>query len=188
MLDKLKDLPSGMAEAFANSFAKGTESLLAQQAKKLASRKDFPPVLPEPLKEETPLLYRKGKKRAMTGLEIAQEQEQDALRQRRRNDKAAAASAAADSQLEAWEQEKREGEDLVEAAWVADTQLQLSQLSYLDADADADGDQHPKSSSSSDALEDAADNEVESPAKLGSQAQPVEISDRDSDDKPRRSS
>jgi hypothetical protein len=193
VLDKLKDLPPSIAKAFANSFAKGTESLLAQQAKKLASRKDFPPVLPEPLKEETPLLYRKGKKRAMTGLEIAQEQEQDALRQRRRNDKAAAASAAADSQLEAWEQEKREREDLVEAAWVADTQLQLSQLSYLDANADADGDQHPKSSSSSDASEDAADDEVESPAELGGQAQPVEISssdeisDRDGDDEPRRS-
>ena len=77
----------------------------------------------------------------------------------------------------------------MEAAWVADTQLQLSQLSYLDADADADGDQHPKSSSSSDALEDAADNEVESPAKLGSQAQPVEISSsNESDSELRRSS
>src|SRR5271170_245458 len=80
VLDKLKDLPPSMAEAFADSFTKGTESLLAQQAKKLASRKDFPPLLPEPLKEETPLLYRKGKKRAMTGEELAQEQEQDALR------------------------------------------------------------------------------------------------------------
>jgi hypothetical protein len=194
VLDKLKDLPPSMAEAFADSFAKGTESLLAQQAKKLASRKDFPPVLPEPLKEETPLLYRKGEKRAMTGEELAREQEQDALRQRRRNDKAAAASAAADSQLEAWEQEKRERQDLVEAAWVADTQLQLSQLSYLDADSDADGDQHPKSSSSSDASEDAANDKVEAPAELGSQAQPVEISsndeisDRDGDDEPRRSS
>jgi MULE transposase-like protein len=205
VLDKLKDLPPGMAEAFADSFTKGTESLLAQQAKKLASRKDFPPVLPEPLKEETPLLYRKGKKRAMTGEELAQEREQDALRQRRRNDKAAAASAAADLQLEAWEQEKREREDLVEAAWVADTQLQLSQLSYQDADADADEDQpdadlhqHPKSSSSEYASEDAADDEVEAPAELGSQAQPVEISssdeissdeisDRDGDDEPRRS-
>jgi hypothetical protein len=115
------------------------------------------------------------------------------LRQCRCNDKAAAASAAADSQLEVWEQEKREREDLIEAAWVADTQLQLSQLSYLDANADADGDQHPKSSSSSDALDDAANDEVEAPAELGSQAQPVEISssdeisDCDTDDEPRRS-
>jgi hypothetical protein len=76
----------------------------------------------------------------------------------------------------------------------------------LDADADADedqldadGDQHLKSSSLEDALEDAADDEVEAPTELGSQAQPVEISssdeissdeisDRDSDDEPRRSS
>ena len=47
----------------------------------------------------------------------------------------------------------REEERLVEAAWVADTQLQLSQLSYLDADEDQ------QSSSSSDAARDAADNE-----------------------------
>jgi hypothetical protein len=30
VLDKLKSLPPRMAEAFANEFAKGTESLLAQ--------------------------------------------------------------------------------------------------------------------------------------------------------------
>jgi hypothetical protein len=63
---------------------------------------------------------------------------------------------------------------MVEAAWVADTQLQLSQLSYLDADADRDRPDadvhHPKSSSPSDASEDAADDEVEAPAGLGSQA------------------
>jgi hypothetical protein len=70
VLDKLKSLPPGMAESFADSFAKGADSLLAQQDKKLASRKEFPATLPEPLIEETPLLYRKGKRRAMTGLGI----------------------------------------------------------------------------------------------------------------------
>jgi hypothetical protein len=45
VLDKLKDLPLSIAKAFADSFTKGIESLLAQQAKKLASRKDFPLVL-----------------------------------------------------------------------------------------------------------------------------------------------
>jgi hypothetical protein len=37
-----------MAESFANLFTKGTESLLAQQGKQLASRKEFPPTLPAP--------------------------------------------------------------------------------------------------------------------------------------------
>ena len=37
VLDKLKSLPPGLAESVANSFAKGTESLLAVQDKKLAS-------------------------------------------------------------------------------------------------------------------------------------------------------
>jgi hypothetical protein len=56
-----------------------------------------------------------------------------------------------------WEEEKLAEERMVEAAWVADTQLQLSQLSYLDADLHKD--QQSQSSSSSDALVDAADSE-----------------------------
>jgi hypothetical protein len=75
VIDKLRSLPPEMAESFANTFAKGADSLLAQQEKKLASRKEFPPMLPEPLVEESPLLYRKGKRRAITGLEIAEEKE-----------------------------------------------------------------------------------------------------------------
>jgi hypothetical protein len=88
---------------------------------------------------------------------------------------------------------------LVEAAWVADTQLQLSQLSYLDADndqlEDADRDQQEQSPSSLDASLDASDNEDDArpSCQLGSQAQPLEISssksgsDSDSDSEPRRS-
>jgi len=44
-----------MAESFANSFAKGTKSLLAQQEKQLVNRKDLPPMLLALLIEETPL-------------------------------------------------------------------------------------------------------------------------------------
>jgi hypothetical protein len=176
VLDKLKSLPPIMAESFADSFAKGVDSLLVQQNKKLASRKEFPPMLPEALIEETPLQFRKGKKRAMTGLEIAEEKERDASRQRRRDERAAANAAAADVQLEEHERGRREEQDLVEAAWVADTQLRLSQLSHLDADED----QH-YNTSSPDASGNADDNE------LGSQAQPLEISSSDSDNEPRRS-
>jgi hypothetical protein len=77
MLDKIKNLPPGMAEVFADSFAKGSENLLAQQDKKLASRQEFPPTLPEPPIKETTLLYRKGRRQAMTGLEIVEERERD---------------------------------------------------------------------------------------------------------------
>ena len=41
VLDKLKSLPPGMAEAFADSFAKGSNRLLAQQEKILKNRQ-FP--------------------------------------------------------------------------------------------------------------------------------------------------
>jgi hypothetical protein len=58
-------------------------------------------VLPKLLIEETPLLYRKMKRRAMTRQEIAKEMERDTLRQLHRDERAAAASTADDKQLEA---------------------------------------------------------------------------------------
>jgi hypothetical protein len=62
----------------------------------------------------------------------------------------------------------------VAAAWIADTQLQLSQLSYLDAD----GDEPAANFSDNEAL-----------AEPGSQAQPLKILFSDSDDdEPRWSS
>jgi hypothetical protein len=121
----------------------------------------------------------------MTGLEVAEERERDASRQRRRDKRTAAALAAANTALEAREEERREEQDLVEAAWVADTQLQLSQLSYLDADnsqlEDADRDQQEQSSSLSDASSDISDSKDDagSSCQLGSQAQPLEISSSD---------
>jgi hypothetical protein len=41
IFDKLKRLPLGMKESFAKAFAKGAESLLAQQESMLASREAF---------------------------------------------------------------------------------------------------------------------------------------------------
>jgi hypothetical protein len=57
----------------------------------------------------------------MTGLEIVEEKERDALQQRRCNKKAVASAAAADAQLKEHERGRREEQDIVEAAWVADT-------------------------------------------------------------------
>ena len=88
-------------------------------------------MLPKPLVEETPLIYKRGRRRAITGLEIAEEKERDALRQRCCNKRAAAILIAADKALAAREEEK-----LLEAAWVADKRLQLSQLSCLNAGKD----------------------------------------------------
>jgi len=62
----------------------------------------------------------------LQGGDIEEGRERDVSRQRRCDGKAAAALAAADAQLEEWERGKREEEDLVEAVWVADTQLRLS--------------------------------------------------------------
>jgi hypothetical protein len=75
VLDKLKGLLPSMAESFAQSFAEGVEGLLAQQDEQLTSRQLLPLVLPELLPEEIDLRYKKQKRRAMTGLEAAEERE-----------------------------------------------------------------------------------------------------------------
>jgi hypothetical protein len=65
----------------------------------------------------------------MTGLKVAEERERDALQQQRRDERQAAANKAAKKEID-----RREEEKMLEAEWIADTQLQLSQLSYLNAD------------------------------------------------------
>jgi hypothetical protein len=47
----------------------------------LESWQEFPATLPARLVEETPLVYKKGKQQAMTGLEVTEERERDASRQ-----------------------------------------------------------------------------------------------------------
>jgi hypothetical protein len=81
----------------------------------LASREAFPPILPAPLVEETPLLYRKGKRRAMTGLKVAEERERDTSQQRRRDEREAVTFVAADTEMEVQERERREREDALAA-------------------------------------------------------------------------
>lgn len=122
VLDKLRGLPSGMAEPFANAFANGAEKLLSRHEEKLANGKELPLMLPDPIVNEANLRYKKGKKRAMTGLEVAEEKERDASRQRRRNEREASTSTAAESDLE--DQEDAEN---VEVGWADNTQM-----SYLD--------------------------------------------------------
>jgi hypothetical protein len=107
----------------------------------------------------------------MTRLKITEEKERDASQQRCSDEREAAASAATNKALEAHEREREEEQDLVEAVWVANTQLQLSQLSTQDAN----GDQHHESSSSSDSSESASDNEDDAgpSCQFGSQGQPL---------------
>jgi hypothetical protein len=51
----------------------------------------------------------------MIGLEVAEEREQDALRQQRQNKREVAALAAADIELKAQNQERREREEVLAA-------------------------------------------------------------------------
>jgi len=106
----------------------------------------------------------------MTGHEAAEERERNALQQRRQNEREAAALAAADIRIEAQEAERQHEAEVLAADWVADTQLQLqlSQLSYLDADL-----HQPEQADSSSELSDKQPSYQE--VEPGSQAQPLEI-------------
>jgi len=133
-------------------------------------------------------------------LKIAEERDRDASRQRRRGERSAAALAVADHWIEAQERERREEEEIQAANWVADIQLQFSQLSYEDAEADEDQQEtdlykptSPSEQSSSPAL---SDNHRPRETGTGSQAQPLKlssdseicrISDEGDDNEPRRS-
>ena len=128
---------------------------------------------------------------------MAEERERDALRQQRRDERLAATLAAADRRIEERERERQEEEEILAANWVANTQLQLSQLSYNDPQTDDDqlvADLHqPPLSLPSPSL--SGNPPVGEP---GSQAQPLEVSsdsetsgildgDSSSDSEPRRS-
>ena len=117
----------------------------------------------------------------MTELEIAEEQEQDALQQPWQQEREAAVLAAVDL-----EQERYKERRMLEADWVADTQLQLSQLSYLDSDHEhkhlalslSENQPYKADLSDSNSLQEAE----------GSQARPLEVSsDSEPYDEPRRS-
>jgi hypothetical protein len=72
----------------------------------------------------------------MTGLEVAAESGRDASRQRRRDERSAAALEAANRRIQEQEKEMQDEQEILAANWVADTQLQFSQLSYNDLEAD----------------------------------------------------
>jgi hypothetical protein len=122
VFDKLEHLSLGMKESFAKAFTKGAESLLVQQESMPANQEAFQPMLPRPLVEETPLQFRRGKRRATTGLEIAEERGRDASRQQRCNEWSAAALTVADRLADAQQKERQEEEEI----WRRSRQLILS--------------------------------------------------------------
>ncbi|KAN0066635.1 hypothetical protein V8E54_010052 [Elaphomyces granulatus] len=85
----------------------------------LKNRQEFLTTLPAPLVNETSLQCKRGKRRAMTGLEIAEERERDASRQQRREEHEAAATAAVEERLEAKEKEREEEQAMLAANWLA---------------------------------------------------------------------
>ena len=68
----------------------------------------------------------------------------------------------ADIRQEAREEERREEQEMMAADWIADTQLQFSQLSYKDTiEEDQQLSNHPRHPSLEDALEEAFSSDPE---------------------------
>jgi hypothetical protein len=94
--EKHKSLPPGQAENFALAFKTISDTLSERQDKKLQRLRDMPSRLPDPVVPLINLVFGPGRKRALTGREVADQQEQEAVRQRRK------------AQREAQKQEKRD--------------------------------------------------------------------------------
>ncbi|KAN0073210.1 hypothetical protein V8E54_008430 [Elaphomyces granulatus] len=75
--------------------------------------------VPDDFTSAAGLQCKRGKRRAMTGLEISEERERDASRQQRREEHEAAATAAVEERLEAKEKEREEEQAMLAANWLA---------------------------------------------------------------------
>jgi hypothetical protein len=94
-----KNLPPEDAERFAFAFKELNEKLANRQNEKLKNREEFPAKFPEP-QLPAKLTYLPGRKRALTGREVADQQEADDARARRNAERIAAYQAAADSAMD----------------------------------------------------------------------------------------
>jgi hypothetical protein len=97
MVERLKNLPPGEKEPFALAFKKMCDSLTSQHDKKLERLETFPRRLPDPLMQPK-VSFVPGRKRALTGRESAQLQEEEAARRRRRAQIQGQAQAQNDAQ------------------------------------------------------------------------------------------
>jgi hypothetical protein len=112
-IEKLRSLPAGQAETFAQSFKKGTDKLTVAQDKLTASLERLPATLLVPLVKPNVRQFPTIRKQAMAGREAAEEQERDKRRQQQR--------AAVQAQAQ------HEENSFYQAEMVADIRLQQSQ-------------------------------------------------------------
>jgi hypothetical protein len=86
MAEKHKTLPPEDAAKFALSFKELSDQLAKKQEEKLKSREELPGRLPDPQRPPK-LTFGPGRKRALTGREVADQQEADEARARRKADR-----------------------------------------------------------------------------------------------------
>jgi hypothetical protein len=98
MAERHKNLPPGEKEPFALAFTKMCDSLVSQHDEKLIRLQEPPRRLPDAILQPK-LMYLLGRKRALTGTEMAELEQADAARKRRKVLRNAEIQAQNDAEL-----------------------------------------------------------------------------------------
>jgi hypothetical protein len=137
MAEKHKNLPPEDAAKFAFAFKEVSNTLAARQDQKLKGKEAFPPRLPEP-QIQPKLKFGPGRKRALTGREIADQQEADEARARRKAERLAQEQAEIEDLLVEGALVRSQIEDQAVAAYFENTALALASQNPSDKEDDKD--------------------------------------------------
>ena len=137
MAEKHKNLPPEDAVKFAFAFKEVSNTLAARQDQKLKGKEAFPPRLPEP-QIQPKLKFGPGRKRALTGREIADQQEADEARARRKAERLAQEQAEIEDLLVEGALVRSQIEDQAVAAYFENTALALASQNPSDKEDDKD--------------------------------------------------
>lgn len=109
-----KKLPPEQAPQFAEAVQLLAQSLKSKQEEQNAARATLPSRLPDPQLPSKPLKYMPGRKRALTGMEAAEREEQDRSRARRRLKEARLRDNAEDILAQLEEEKSQQYDDITE--------------------------------------------------------------------------
>jgi hypothetical protein len=137
MAEKHKNLPPEDAAKFAFAFKEVSNTLAARQDQKLKGKEAFPPRLPEP-QIQPKLKFGPGRKRALTGREIADQQEADEARARRKAERLAQEQEEIEDLLVEGALVRSQIEDQAVAAYFENTALALASQNPSDKEDDKD--------------------------------------------------
>jgi len=131
IVERHKNLPPGEKEPFALAFKKMCDSLVSQHDEKLVRLQQLPRRLPDAILQPK-LKYLPGRKRGLTGAEMAEQQEADTARKRRKALRIAEIQAQNDAQHDQYEAEVSQRQYEVAEEYLSNNVIWLSSDKNLD--------------------------------------------------------